>query len=237
MKQAKILCMAAAAAVFFTGCSRFEPDSTAMLAKKDGSVTAVVIETLDQSYYDSAELESLINQEVADYNASAGAENIRVENFTAENQTANLTMEYAGGDDYAAFNNVTFFTGDILGAYDAGYDFQTVFQSVERGNVTNSQVTREEVLNSRNYYTVIMEEPMELQVDGNIVYASSNVEITGRNTCRVLSAAGTQEETEVSEEESAQPETLEDGTVLLTPTKVTRAEDTAESSLAYIMYE
>ena len=225
MKQAKILCMAAAAAVFFTGCSRFEPDSTAMLAKKDGSVTAVVIETLDQSYYDSAELESLINQEVADYNASAGAENIRVENFTAENQTANLTMEYAGGDDYAAFNNVTFFTGDILGAYDAGYDFQTVFQSVERGNVTNSQVTREEV------------EPMELQVDGNIVYASSNVEITGRNTCRVLSAAGAQEETEVSEEESAQPETLEDGTVLLTPTKVTRAEDTAESSLAYIMYE
>ncbi|MDO5424969.1 MAG: hypothetical protein Q4F41_14700 [Eubacteriales bacterium] len=233
MKKAKILFVTACTLGILTGCSKFDPDGTAIMARKDGDVTAVVMETLDQSYYDSTELQNLINQDVAAYNASAGAENITVKEFEVVNQTANLTMDYASGEDYAAFNNVTFYTGDVLGAYDAGYDFQTTFQKVEKGNVTDSQVTRQEVLNSYNYYTVIMEEAMDVQVEGSIVYASSNVQITGKNTCRVVSSSYASQ----TEAEETEASTMEDGTVLLSPTSVTASTQDGAKDLAYILYE
>ena len=76
-----------------------------------------------------------------------------------------MEIDYATGEDYANFNNVTFFTGDVLTAYyDAGYDFQATFQSVEKGTVVSSAVTREEVLNSYNYDILILEEPIEVKV-------------------------------------------------------------------------
>lgn len=232
MKKAKILFVTAAVLGMLSGCAKFEPDGTAILAEKEGNITAVVMETLDQSYYDSTELQNLINQEVAEYNASSGAESIVVKEFKVEDQTVSLTMDYVSGVDYAAFNNVTFFTGDVLGAYDAGYDFKTTFQYVEKGTVTNSHVTREEVLNSYNYYTVIMEEPMDLQVEGKIVYASSNVQITGKNTCRVMPETTVRAETEETE-----PVTLEDGTVVLAPTSITTHGRDGSRELAYILYE
>lgn len=227
MKKAKILCATALSLSLLSGCGKFEPDATAMMASKDGTLTAVVMETLDQSYYDSAELQTLITTEVADYNASVGTEKIKVTEFKAENQTANLTMEYTTGSDYAAFNDVTCYTGDILGAYSAGYDFDVVFHQIEKGEVINTSVSRSEVLNSYNYYILILEEPMDIQVEGKLVYVSSNVEVTGKNTCRVVSS--------VSEAETEQ-ETMEDGTVVLSPDSVTTA-DGEESQLAYIIYE
>ncbi len=232
MKKAKVLVIAAAALGIFTGCSKFEPDGTAVLAGKNGKVTAVVMEALDQSYYDSTELQNLINTSVAEYNASAGTEKIKVKKFQASDQKAELTMEYAGGADYAAFNDVAFFNGDILSAYDAGYSFDTTFQKIEKGNVVNASVNRSEVLNSYNYYTVILEEPMEVQVEGSLVYVSSNVEVTGKNTCRVL-ASGSTASTSAEETENS---TMEDGTVVLSPTSVTGTRS-SESELAYIMYE
>ena len=141
-------------------------------------------------------------------------------------------MSYASGDDYSKFNQVTFFTGDVLTAYQAGYDFSGKFQSVEKGQVTGADVTGNDILNSYNYGLVILTEPILVKVPGNIVYASDNVEITGKKSARVLSEAE-------AGAEAQEPETNEDGAISLSPVSSGSAKETEGSTaaLAYILYE
>ena len=135
-------------------------------------------------------------------------------------------------DDYSKFNNVTLFTGDVLEAYQAGYDFAGKFQSVEKGQVTATDVTGNDILNSYNYGIVILTEPILVTVPGNIVYASDNVEITGKKTARVLSETEAAGETE-------EPETTADGAISLSPVNSGQEKETEGSTaaLAYILYE
>ena len=138
----------------------------------------------------------------------------------------------------------------MVAAGGAGYDFDTTFQSVEKGTVVDESVSSDEVLNSYNYNVVILEEEMAVEVPGNIVYVSSNVEVTGKKSARVL---GSQEEsqaeteTEFTETESG-GETVTDamaGLVSIAPKEDQELESETEteeknsqgSSVAYIIYE
>ena len=63
-------------------------------------------------------------------------------------------MNYAASRDYQDFNNVTFYAGDLQGAYNQKYEFPDEFQKVENGKVTGS-VTRSDILSGLNYNVVI----------------------------------------------------------------------------------
>ena len=234
MKKVKILGLAVVSMGLLSGCSRFTPDETAISIKKDYGIVSYVKETFDKEYYNADELEATIDQEILEYNTSVGSENIEKTKFEVKDQMAELKMEYATGDDYASFNDVTMFSGDVLGAYYAGYDFAGSFQSLEKGKVTADEVTGNDILNSYNYGIVILEEAVEVQVPGNIVYASSNVTITGKRSAVVQSVAEEQPSTEAVEHE-----TNEDGVLSIAPVSSgsVKQKDEAENKLAYILYE
>lgn len=236
MKKVRFLCLTVLTMGLLTGCQRFSPDGTAVTIRSNGKIQSVVKESFDKEYYSEEELQAEIENAVSQYNTNAGAENVEQKGFSVEDQVATLEIDYATGEDYANFNNVTFFTGDVLTAYyDAGYDFQATFQSVEKGTVVSSAVTREEVLNSYNYDILILEEPIEVKVPGNIVYASTNVEITGKNTARVVSSDAETAETESETETESISESGEVQTVALEPmTEETGEEESIQ--LAYILY-
>lgn len=254
-KRVTLLAVLTAAVVTMAGCSRFSPEETAVSVGKDGEITAAVIEQLDQEYYNEDELKTSIDQAVADYEEENGEDLVSVEKYETEDRKVTLFMKYASADTYADFNNVIFFTGDMVAAGGAGYDFDTVFQEVKKGEVTNDQVSSDEVLSSYNYNVVILEEEMGVEVPGNIVYVSSNVEVTGRKSAKVLGSiqeeteseteAETESESETeseivsiapAEEESTESET-ESGTEAETETETTETENAKEASIAYIIYE
>ena len=133
MKNTKGLILAVLALCVLTGCSKFSPKETAVSVGKEGTVTAAVIDTLDQSYYDGEELKASVEESVAEYNAGAGEDTITVEEFEiGEEKDVKLFMEYASYKDYAAFNNVDFYVGDITDGYNnGGYRFETTFCQVE----------------------------------------------------------------------------------------------------------
>ena len=108
----------------------------------------------------------------------------------------------------------------------------TAAGSVEKGQLTATDVTGNDILNSYNYGIVILTEPILVTVPGNIVYASDNVEITGKKTARVLSETEAAGETE-------EPETTADGAISLSPVNSGQEKETEGSSaaLAYILYE
>ena len=74
-------------------------------------------------------------------------------------------MNYAASRDYQDFNNVTFYTGDLQGAYNQKYEFPDEFQKVENGKVTGS-VTRSDILSGLNYNVVICSEEMDIESSG-----------------------------------------------------------------------
>lgn len=76
--------------------------------KRDGSVQAAVIDTLDKSYYSEDELKQTIDDSVSAYNQSQEGDPIVVKKFNVTDGKAELYMNYAASRDYQDFNNVTF---------------------------------------------------------------------------------------------------------------------------------
>lgn len=232
MKKGKILGLAVLSMSLLCGCSRFEPDQTAISVKKDGAVLSYIKETFDKDYYNQDELESTIDKAIQDYNSVLGTENIKKKKFQVKDQIAELQIEYATGEDYSKFNGVTVYTGDVLGAYHSGYDFRGTFQSVKKGVVTSENVSGNEILNSYNYGIIILDEALDVQVPGNIVYASSDVQVTGRNTATVKRA-----EEEHFSESSVEHETDAEGIISIAPVSAEGSSEDEAAELSYILYE
>ena len=238
MRKTKGLILVCAVSCLLAGCSRFSPKETAVSVSKDGKVTAAVIDKLDQSYYDAEELKENIDQAVSDYNGSAGEDTVTVQKFeTREEGDVKLFMEYASGKDYAAFNNVDFYVGDITDGYNnAGYRFETTFRQVEKGKAVGDEIAREEIFAGSNHPMLVFSEPMAVEVPGKILYVSSNVEVTGKKSARM---AGSQPETETETEgEDSRESGSEDEVQEIAPSvEITVTGGESEAALAYIIYE
>lgn len=228
MKKVRVLGLAVLMTGLLSGCEKFSPEETAISVNKDGEIVSFITESFEKDYYRADELEASIDQAIYNYNEQVGGENIEKKKFEVKDQAAKLTINYASGEDYARFNGVTLFAGDVLGAYNVGYDFKGGFQSVDKGTVI-APVTGNEILNSYNYGIVILEENIEVKVPGNIVYVSDNVEVTGKKTARVASAKSTGSETALQQETDA------NGALSIMPVSSSGVENT--SGLAYILYD
>lgn len=243
MKRVKGLVLAVMALGLLTGCSKFSPKETAVSIGKDGTVTAAILDKLDQSYYDAEELKANVESSVADYNSSAGEDTITVEKFEiGEENDVELFMKYASYKDYADFNNVDFYVGDITDGYNnGGYRFETTFRQVEKGKIVGEGIQREEIYAGSNHPMIVFSEDMAVEVPGNILYVSSNVEVTGKKSARMSDGStesGEETETEnVTESESAAESGAEGDIQEVTPTvEVIKSGDT-DTALAYIIYE
>ena len=129
MKKWKGVLAIILAASCLGGCSQFKAEHNAVKLKKDGSVQAAVIDTLDKSYYSRDELEKTVDDAVTAYNVSQEKAPIVVKKFSGEEDTIELYMDYAAAEDYQKFNNVTFYAGDLQGAYDSKYKFPDTLYS------------------------------------------------------------------------------------------------------------
>ena len=89
------------------GCSQFQAEHNAVKVKRDGSVQAAVIDTLDKSYYSEDELKQTIDDSVSAYNQSQEGDPIVVKKFNVTDGKAELYMNYAASRDYQDFNNAT----------------------------------------------------------------------------------------------------------------------------------
>lgn len=201
-KKTVITAALAAGILLLNGCemvgqSKWTPrESAAISIKKDGSIKEIVQEELDADYYDAAELEQMITDEVAEYNSKNGEDSITVASFEMEDNTAHLVMEYASAEDYAQFNNVEFFYGSMINAQLAGYLFDVSFKQVKDGVVQGSEVSGSEVIKNMDKAVLVVRAPLEVQVPGKVLFTSTNAEVLASD---VVNATGRQEEEAVQE--------------------------------------
>lgn len=202
MIRKKILILAGLSAglLMLSGCemlgeSKWTPqEPSAISIDKKGVITEYVKDTLDQSYYDVTELQSMITSQVDDYNGTHGEDTITVEKFeTTENGEVSLEMKYASAEDYEEFNNTEFYYGSMINAQLEGYLFDATYKRVKDGVVESSSVSGSEVIKEMAQQVLIVRAPLEVHVPGNVLYTSTNAEVLSSD---VVNATGEQDEDE-----------------------------------------
>lgn len=194
-----IAAVLAGGAVMLGGCDKLggekwvPKEPAAISIKKDGTITEIVNEKLDESWYDAAELQNMINSEVSDYNSKSGEESVKVAAFESEGGAVKLEMQYASAEDYAAFNNVEFYYGSMINAQLEGYLFDVSYKKVRDGIVQGSSVSGSEVIKNMADQVLIVRAPLEVEVPGEVTFTSTNAEVLSSS---VVNATGEQDEEE-----------------------------------------
>lgn len=238
MKKSRLWTGVVLAACLLAGCSGgFSPDETGVSLGKDGKVKSVAIEQMDKDYYNEGELKSMIDSSVAEYNG--GGEKVKLESFEVKDKKATLSLEFGSAADYAAFNNVTFFAGSVQDAQTAGYDFKADFLAVDKGKTKSKEETGQAAL-SGDKKVVILEEPMLVEVPGNIIFVSSNVEVTGKKEARMKVSEKKQGEGSSAQTEQAmvtEQSNQEGGIETVSGVTQTESAVSEKAELGYIVYE
>ena len=166
-----------------SGCSQkaFEADEDTIYVEDKGSVIGVIVEDCDKDYYNSEELESIINEEIAAYNESVGEGSVAIDTFEVKDKVVKVFTNYKTGIDYEEFNGVEFFSGTIAEALEAGYEFDT--DLLDRNG---EKISKDELLEKKAYKVVILEEIITVQVDGKILYHSENTEVKADDKAYVI---------------------------------------------------
>ena len=171
---------------------KWEPqESAAISIDEEGMITEIIQEKLDAAYYDAAELQNMINTEVADYNSKYGENSITIETYEAAEGAVKLVMEYASAEDYGRFNNIEFYYGSMINAQLEGYLFDVSYKKVRDGVVQGSAVSGSDVIMNMADTVMVVRAPLEIKVPGEVRYTSTNAEVLGKD---VVNATGKQEE-------------------------------------------
>ena len=112
MKRGYLLATLLGFCCFLTGCSMlegFSPEVTGVSVSKNGTVTEVVMESFDASYYSAEELKSAVESEITDYNSSHGDKAVKKKSLEVKDGEAQMRLVYDSYQDYAGFNNVDFY--------------------------------------------------------------------------------------------------------------------------------
>jgi len=179
MKKQKLFLAAGFMALCLTGCSLFakmdpvevtqSATATSVIAVEDGSVKQIIIDELDQSYYDGTELKQSINDTLLDYNSKNGG-SITAEDVTVDaNKSVRVVLNYKNAAEYADFNETTLFVGTLSEAAAAGYVIPNLID--EKGNVVDGGTAS----SLKEGKVLVTNEALDVYISGKIKYRSENV--------------------------------------------------------------
>ena len=188
-------CIAMCAAVL-TGCGgSLDVEVSTIALQKNGKITETSIEDFSASYYDEDELAAYIEEAVDEYVEENGKGTVKVSSSLVEESEAYLTIKYDSSDTYADFTGEECFSGDLLEAQAAGYDFDTEFYAVSDGETAAETVSSETVLEDEELSVFIVRTNAAVQVPGTILYASADSsEITSSDTVSYVSDGENEDE-------------------------------------------
>lgn len=163
-----------AALFLLTACGeeKLSVDTNTLYIKKDGTVTEAAFELFDKEYYDAAELQSFVEEEVKNYNYRNVKEAVTVERVEVKDNVAAAYLNYQSVEDYIAFNDAEMFFGTVKEAMDAGYNFETGFLKYDKQEAVGILDVTEEGSN----YVLILNASVDVRVGGTICYTSDNVQ-------------------------------------------------------------
>ncbi len=163
-----------------------DEEVTSITVQKDGTILSHIVESFEQGYYDSEELQQSILAEAADYNKVTGSGRINVEKIDVDSGVATVRMIYQEAEDYADFNHMVFFVGSTEKAGEE-YELNVVLSGAKD---TNDTVGRADILAMKDYKLLITDAQEPVFLNGKAEYISDNVTVSSDRKNIQLSGDG-----------------------------------------------
>lgn len=166
--------------------TKLDVQENTIALQRNGKILEAAVETFDQSYYKEDELNSYIQNAVDDYTAEHGKKSVSVTESKVEEKKAYLTLQYENAETFQDFSGIECFSGSIVEAQSAGYDFEQDFYPVTDGKVDKKTVRGSSLLEDDDLKVLIVKENSDLIVPGKIAYVSTEgTEVTSEKQVNV----------------------------------------------------
>lgn len=166
--------------------TKLDVQENTIALQRNGKILEAAVETFDQSYYKEDELNSYIQNAVDDYTAEHGKKSVSVTESKVEEKKAYLTLQYKNAETFQDFSGIECFSGSIVEAQSAGYDFEQDFYPVTDGKADKKTVRGSSLLEDDDLKVLIVKENSDLIVPGKIAYVSTEgTEVTSEKQVNV----------------------------------------------------
>lgn len=166
--------------------TKLDVQESTIALQRNGKILEAAVETFDQSYYKEDELNSYIQNAVDDYTAEHGKKSVSVTESKVEEKKAYLTLQYENAETFQDFSGIECFSGSIVEAQSAGYDFEQDFYPVTDGKADKKTVRGSSLLEDDDLKVLIVKENSDLIVPGKIAYVSTEgTEVTSEKQVNV----------------------------------------------------
>ncbi|MDO4804845.1 MAG: hypothetical protein Q4A32_08505 [Lachnospiraceae bacterium] len=183
MRKVMVFMLWALCIFSFIGCGSITTKKqNAMELSGDGKVKASSYGSFDKDYYDAAELKRQIQAAIDEYNAENGDGCIELGKCSKGKDGVFLVISYASTEDYAAFNGVICYAGQLDAAVGAGIVSPAVRITSSDGRLktTVGELNDKE---GANIKILAIEEPMVVDVPGEVLYVGEDVLIGKDGIC------------------------------------------------------
>lgn len=190
MKKITLVLLGILFLVVMTSCGKNKVSITAenvttnsIVIKEDNTVQSSIVEDFDKEYYSQEELETFINEEVTDYNEKYGEDQVKMHSIHVADKKASVVFNYNDIDDFSIFNGIS---AKLLTASQALQE-DSIPTSLEFVEVkSGDSVSRETAFSKEDATVLIIQEPLEIIIDGTILYYSNAQKVDKK----VLQASG-----------------------------------------------
>ena len=166
------------------GCGGSVPAESTIALYKKGKITDTIVEEFDKDFYDSEELQSEIESELAEYNKNFAADHVTLKKFEVKDGTATLQLVFDGSEYYEDYMEMTLFTGTVAEARAEGYEL-----TGELLGADGAQTSLDSLDSADEAQVLVLEtdETVQVQTPGTIlaVSAGGNVSVTGKKQAAV----------------------------------------------------
>ena len=166
--------------------AKLDVQENTIALQRNGKILEAAVESFDQSYYDQEELNTYVQNAVDDYTAEHGKKSVSVTDSKVEEKKAYLTLQYENAETFSDFTGTECFSGSIVEAQSAGYDFDLDFYPVTDGKADKKTVKGSTLLEDDDLKVLIVKENSDLIVPGKIAYVSTEgTEVTSEKQVNV----------------------------------------------------
>jgi hypothetical protein len=155
------------------GCISVDHENrTTFELRRDGTVSQVIVDDADYGIT-GEELENYITESIAAFQNENSGESIALEKCRVGSGKINITLIYSSVAAYSAFNNVKCFDGTIKEAYNAGYDFNRSFYSMNGTSIPYFELPKY----CQGCRVLIIEEPVDVLLPGELYIVTAGITI------------------------------------------------------------
>ncbi len=186
-KRMAALCCCIGMSMLLGACgTKLDVQENTIALQRNGKILEAAVESFDQSYYDQEELNTYVQNAVDDYTTEHGKKSVSVTDSKVEEKKAYLTLEYENAETFSDFTGIECFSGSIVEAQSAGYDFDLDFYPVTDGKADTKTVKGSTLLDDDDLKVLIVKENSDLIVPGKIAYVSTEgTEVTSEKQVNV----------------------------------------------------